>query len=65
MRPERIVHLGLGAFFRAHQAFYTQKASDAKQWGIVAYTGRSKDQAELLTAQDCKYTLITRSAKGD
>jgi fructuronate reductase len=39
MKPERIVHLGLGAFFRAHQAFYTQHASDADQWGIVAYTG--------------------------
>lgn len=65
MKPERIVHLGLGAFFRAHQAFYTQHASDADQWGIVAYTGRSSEQADLLNAQDCKYTLITRAADQD
>lgn len=65
MKPERIVHLGLGAFFRAHQAFYTQHASDADQWGIVAYTGRSSGQADLLNTQDCKYTLITRASAGD
>lgn len=65
MKPERIVHLGLGAFFRAHQAFYTQHASDADQWGIVAYTGRSSEQADLLNGQDCKYTLITRAADKD
>ncbi len=65
MKPERIVHLGLGAFFRAHQAFYTQRASDAEQWGIVAYTGRSSEQADLLNSQDCKYTLITRDVSGD
>lgn len=65
MKPERIVHLGLGAFFRAHQAFYTQHASDGDQWGIVAYTGRSSEQADLLNSQDCKYTLITRSADQD
>jgi len=62
---ERIVHLGLGAFFRAHQAYYSFLADPEKEWGIVAYTGRQKEQAELLSAQGCKYTLVTRSAEGD
>ena len=65
MRPERIVHIGLGAFFRAHQAFFTAKASDSSNWGIVAYTGRNPKQAELMSAQGCKYTLVTRSATSD
>ncbi|HEV7167976.1 MAG TPA: mannitol dehydrogenase family protein, partial [Micrococcaceae bacterium] len=39
--PVRIVHLGLGNFFRAHQAWYIDLARDADQWGIAAFTGRS------------------------
>lgn len=65
MRPERIVHIGLGAFFRAHQAWYTEHASDADQWGIVAYTGRGPKMAEELMAQGCKYTLVTRHEDHD
>lgn len=65
MKPERIVHIGLGAFFRAHQAVYTQNASDGSDWGIVAYTGRSAQLADQLRAQGCKYTLITRTANQD
>lgn len=63
--PVRIVHLGLGAFHRSHQAWYTQHASDAAEWGIAAFTGRRPDAAEALTAQDCLYTLVERSADGD
>ena len=39
--PVRIVHLGLGAFHRAHQAWYTQRANniDTEGWGIEAFTG--------------------------
>jgi fructuronate reductase len=58
----RIVHLGLGAFHRAHQAWYTARAGG---WGIVAFTGRSPDAAELLAAQDGLYTLIERGPDGD
>jgi fructuronate reductase len=61
----RIVHLGLGNFFRAHQAWYTDNASDAAEWGIAAFTGRSTELADALTAQDGLYTLITRAAGGD
>ena len=63
--PVRIVHLGLGNFFRAHQAWYTDNAPDADDWGIAAFTGRSADLADSLTAQDGLYTLITRAADGD
>lgn len=63
--PARIVHLGLGAFQRAHQAWYTARASDADQWGIVAFTGRSRDLVDRLTPQDGLYTLVERGAAGD
>lgn len=66
--PVRIAHLGLGNFHRAHQAWYTQRANAldaAHGWGIAAFTGRSARAADVLAAQDCVYTLITRSAEGD
>jgi fructuronate reductase len=63
--PERIVHLGLGAFHRAHQAWYTKHAADASDWGIVAFTGRSPDLATALQKQDCLYTLVERGAEAD
>jgi fructuronate reductase len=63
--PVRIVHLGVGNFTRAHQAWYTEHAPDAGEWGIAAFTGRRPDTAEALTPQDGLYTLITRHAEGD
>ncbi|MGY1773153.1 mannitol dehydrogenase family protein [Blastococcus sp. SYSU D00813] len=63
--PVRAVHLGLGAFSRAHQAWYTDRAADGDPWGIAAFTGRRPDLAEALSAQDGLYTLVTRSADGD
>ena len=63
--PVRLVHLGLGNFHRAHQAWYTANASDGSGWGIAAFTGRRPDAAEALAPQDGLYTLITRSAEGD
>jgi fructuronate reductase len=63
--PVRLVHLGLGNFHRAHQAWYTANASDASEWGIAAFTGRRPDTADALAPQDGLYTLITRSADGD
>ena len=63
--PVRLVHLGLGNFHRAHQAWYTANASDGFGWGIAAFTGRRPDAAEALAPQDGLYTLITRSAEGD
>jgi fructuronate reductase len=61
----RIVHLGLGNFHRAHQAWYTTHAADAADWGIAAFTGRSPHQAELLQRQDGLYCLVVRGDDGD
>ncbi|CAA9429754.1 MAG: D-mannonate oxidoreductase, partial [uncultured Quadrisphaera sp.] len=62
-RPVRAVHLGLGAFHRAHQAWYAQGAGDG--WGIAAFTGRRPDAALALAEQEGLYTLLTRDAEGD
>jgi fructuronate reductase len=61
--PVRLVHLGLGTFFRAHQAWYTDRAGD--DWGIAAFSGRGGTLAEALSAQDGLYTLVTRAVGGD
>lgn len=65
--PVRIAHLGVGAFHRAHQAWYTEVANRAggEQWGISAFTGRRPDAALALAAQDCWYDLVARGADGD
>ena len=67
--PVRLVHLGLGNFFRAHQAWYTGNAADAPEWGIAAFTGRSSERSRArvaaLRSQDGLYTVITRAADGD
>jgi fructuronate reductase len=60
-----IVHLGLGAFHRAHQAAFTHEASllsGDTSWGIVGVTQRSNAVAEQLLPQDCLFTLVE---KGD
>lgn len=64
-RQERIAHLGLGGFFRAHQAWYTDRASDAEGWGICAFSGRRPDLVDALTPQGGLYTLVTRGEQGD
>ncbi|MGI8459529.1 MAG: mannitol dehydrogenase family protein, partial [Propionibacteriaceae bacterium] len=63
--PVRIVHLGVGNFHRAHQAWYTAHSPNASDWGIAAFTGRRPDTAEALSPQDGLYTLITRGGQGD
>jgi fructuronate reductase len=63
--PIRIVHLGLGAFHRSHQAWYTAHAADSGEWGIAAYTGRRPDAAEALASQECVYTLVERGPADD
>ncbi|MFV0425439.1 MAG: mannitol dehydrogenase family protein [Beutenbergiaceae bacterium] len=63
--PVRIVHLGVGNFYRAHAAWYTHHAPDASDWGIAAFTGRRPDAAQALAPQDGLYSLITKAAEGD
>jgi fructuronate reductase len=57
-----IVHLGLGAFHRAHQAVMTEAVlnAGARDWGIVAASLRSPDMRDALAPQDGLYTVATR-----
>ncbi|WP_323768183.1 mannitol dehydrogenase family protein [Antarctobacter sp.] len=63
---EGIVHIGLGAFHKAHQAVYTDDALAAAggDWRIVGVSLRSAAPAEELSPQDGRYTLIERSVEG-
>lgn len=62
-----IVHLGIGAFHRAHQAAYTEQvlASGDLRWGIVGASLRSPDTRDALNPQRGLYTLNIRSGTGD
>lgn len=58
-----IVHLGTGAFHRAHQAVFTQAAMAATgdtAWGICGVTQRSADVVEQLAPQDGLYSVLQR-----
>ncbi len=59
-----IVHLGIGAFHRAHQAVYTEAALAAgdMRWGIIGASLRSPATRDALAAQDGLYTLNIRGA---
>ena len=57
-----IVHLGLGAFHRAHQAVYTE---DAGGWEICGVAWRSRVVVEALRRSGGRYTVISRGADGD
>ena len=61
-----IVHLGIGAFHRAHQAWYTDAAMTAgdRDWAITGVSLRSAEVAGQLNPQDGLYTLTERSADG-
>ena len=54
-----IVHLGIGAFHRAHQAVYTDAvlASGDNRWGILGVSLRSADTRDALQPQDGLYTV--------
>lgn len=62
-----IVHLGVGAFQRAHQAMYTEAALAAgdTRWGIVGASLRSSAVRDALKVQDWLYTLAVRGAEGE
>jgi fructuronate reductase len=58
-----IVHLGIGAFHRAHQAVVIDDllARGAVDWGIVGASLRSSDTRDALAPQDGLYTVAIRS----
>ncbi|MBZ9649687.1 mannitol dehydrogenase family protein [Sphingobium sp. 3R8] len=61
-----IVHFGIGAFHRAHQAWYTDRAmaQGDSDWGITGVSLRSAGVARQLNPQDGLYTLTSCSADG-
>src|SRR5690606_41483979 len=62
--PVRIVHLGVGNFYRAHVAWYTHHAPDADAWGIAAFTGRRPDAADALGPQDGPHPPLPKGPRG-
>jgi len=62
-----IVHLGVGAFHRAHQAAYVDAclADDETDWGIIGVSLRSPDTRDALAPQDGLYTLAIRDGAGE
>lgn len=58
-----IVHFGLGAFHRAHQAWYTDLCLNAgeRDWAIAGVSFRSEVVARQLNPQDGLYLLTERS----
>jgi fructuronate reductase len=65
LRP-RIVHFGLGAFFRAHGALYTEDVLHVRggDWGIVGVSLQRPDQRDRLAPQDGLYTALQRDGSG-
>lgn len=60
-----IVHLGIGAFARAHLAVATEAAMQASGdlgWGITGVSLRSPDVRDALAPQQGVYTLALRDA---
>lgn len=57
-----ILHIGLGAFCRAHLATYTEDVLErgARDWGIVGVDMLSPDIRTAMKPQDCLYTVLTR-----
>ncbi|SDS62277.1 mannitol 2-dehydrogenase [Maribacter dokdonensis] len=64
-----IVHVGVGGFHRAHQAYYNhllQEKENASEWGICGIGLRKGDQKihDVLQQQDGMYTLIIKHPDG-
>lgn len=65
LRPG-IVHLGIGAFHRAHQAVFTEDAMErgGPGWGIVGVSLRSANVSHQLTPQDGLYSVCSEDGSG-
>ena len=61
-----IVHLGIGAFHRAHQAVYTDDALALAggAWGICGVSLRSADMRDRMNPQDGLYTVVEKARTG-
>lgn len=60
-----VVHLGLGAFHRAHQApvFEALLQAGHLDWGVVGVAMRSRETRDRLAPQDGLYTLVEREGE--
>ena len=60
-----ILHLGIGAFHRAHMAVYVDDLlAHDPSWGIIGASLRRPDTREALAPQDFLYTVAIRDAAG-
>ena len=64
-----ILHLGCGAFHRAHQNIYTQRAieldgNSSLTWGVLGVSFRRKHIKQLLEPQDFLYTVLEHGPNG-
>jgi mannitol 2-dehydrogenase len=64
-----IVHFGLGAFHRAHQAMYLDRLMNegkALDWGVcgVGVLPADREIRDVMAAQDCLYTLVVKHPDG-
>jgi fructuronate reductase len=61
-----VVHLGVGAFHRAHQAVYLDDRLNAGEtgWGVIGASLRSPDTRDALHPQDGLYAVMVRSGEG-
>lgn len=60
-----IVHLGIGAFHRAHMAVYVDDLLPRDpRWGIIGASLRRPDTRDALAPQDFLYTVAIRDASG-
>jgi len=61
-----IVHLGIGAFHRAHQAVFTDEVlAGDPSWGICGVSLRSAQTRDALAPQDGLYTLKVQDGAGE
>ena len=62
-----IVHLGLGAFYRAFGAIYVAEAMQAAggDWGVIGVSLQSPGTRDALAPQDWAYTSVTLRPEGD
>lgn len=61
--PVRIVHLGLGAFFRAHGAMFVEQA--APDWGILGVSLQNPDMRDRLAPQGGTYFAAEQGPGGE
>ena len=61
-----IVHIGIGAFHRAHQAVYTDAAMKAQggDWQIIGVSLRSTDIVDALNEQNGEFTVVEHHSDG-